>query len=262
MLKLMTLNLNFFENGHGEWPRRKERTAAVIRALNPDIIALQAVGRWLSDPAGQHQAAQLAEKCPGFSHVEFSAAGVSSKGFEYGMALMAKRPPLHSEPFRLSRTPQKEDAFDRVLLHSVFHSDMGPLHVFNAHFSWVPGQLFSNVEDCLYFTSAVREAAVLVGDFNAAPGGALAWFQEEGWHDVWASLRPGESGFTFPSHSPRERIDYAWVNEAMRSHVRGIELIEGGAMSDHHGLAVALSPSLRSEQDFEKASMESEMAGF
>jgi endonuclease/exonuclease/phosphatase family metal-dependent hydrolase len=49
-MKIMTLNLNFYESKHGEWSVRRDLIVATIEKHAPEIVALQAVR---CDPAGE-----------------------------------------------------------------------------------------------------------------------------------------------------------------------------------------------------------------
>lgn len=62
--------------------------------------------------------------------------------------------------------------------------------------------------------------AFIMGDLNDTPGSAMyRVFEQAGFHDVWAELRPGVDGFTNPRSpdlaNPRDeltkRIDYIWA---------------------------------------------------
>src|SRR5689334_22181585 len=70
-------------------------------------------------------------------------------------------------------------------------------------FSWVAAQLERNVGEALAFFRAFGEPRLAVGDMNATPDSApLDNLRENGWIDLWARLRPEESGFTFESDRP------------------------------------------------------------
>ena len=256
MLKVMTLNLNYYVTKHGPWPVRKELVHAAIRAAEPDMIALQAVGK---DPAvanGADQAAQLRELLPEYRQVIFQPAMDFEDGSLGGSAILSKIEASGIDHLALTLLPGLDDPHRRVLLHARFDLPAGPLHLFNAHFSWVGEQARLNLEEAIAYTGsflvAGRQApALLVGDLNTPAGSELwATFEQAGWSDLWAELCPEETGNTFESDDPSIRIDYAWMNRELRPLARSIEIVadnrhaSGARPSDHFGLLLSLDLDL------------------
>ncbi len=242
MASLMTLNINFDVDKHGAWPLRRDAVVRAIREAGPDIVALQAVQR---DPTGD-QAVELARLLPGYSHVTFEPAGSRGDGTDYGMAVLSRTAPSDVRLFRLSYTPS-EDPFRRLVLHTVYPMEPAPLHVFNAHLSWVPAVASQNVHELTGYVGSASGFGVILGDFNTLPeSAALDPLRQTGWTDGWPEVNANDPGYTFEAPTPDRRIDYVWVNALLRPRLGEMKLVRAAGpppgidLSDHFGLGVTL----------------------
>jgi endonuclease/exonuclease/phosphatase family metal-dependent hydrolase len=261
-MKILSLNLNYYGDKHGPWERRKPLIAEAIAQHRPDVVALQAVRRDPAISGGVDQASQLADVLDEYDHVVFgpsveSAAGVSSDSAADGSAFLAKRP-FQKVIFHrlglgtLAAGDSPEDPNPRLVLAAKVNG----LYLFNAHLSWVPAQAAPQVALTLPFIEAFAGRRLLVGDLNMPPGSELLHgFTGRGWTDLWAMLHPGQPGYTFESHAPDKRIDYAWVSPELRPAAQGIDVLtaaslphtpsraqsNGIRLSDHHGILVSLA---------------------
>lgn len=237
MFRAITLNLNYLGTRHGPWPARRPLVVEALRALQPDVIALQAVWRTV---AGDSQADELAREVPGYESVAYEPAAEDAQGTR-GLALLARRPLEQIEKRTLGLRAGTEDPDRRI----VQRAHLGGLCLHNVHFSWVPEQVADNVREALPFLSA-RGPALVMGDFNLPPEDPLhGRFREAGWIDAWQTLRPRDPGYTFESDAPSVRIDYAYVSESLAPRLRAIDIIGGGRaasprLSDHLGVVVEL----------------------
>jgi len=237
MFRAVTLNLSYLGTRHGPWPARRALVIDALRALQPDVVALQAVWRTV---AGDSQADELAREVPGYEYVAFEPAAENVQGSK-GLALLSRRALTQIEPRMLGLRAGTEDPDRRIVLRA--HA--GDLCLYNVHFSWVPEQVADNVREALPFLR-VRGPALVLGDFNLTPEDPLhARFLEEGWTDAWQALRPRDPGYTFESDAPSMRIDYVYVNEPLAARLRAIDLVGGGRatpprLSDHLGVVVDL----------------------
>ncbi|HEY9877354.1 MAG TPA: endonuclease/exonuclease/phosphatase family protein [Leptolyngbyaceae cyanobacterium] len=248
MLRIMTLNINYYGTQHGPWEVRQQLIANAIAKSQPDIIALQAVAQ---DPAiaeGQDQASQLASQLQGYPYHLFCPAQIHADGRVEGMAILSSLPLAISHYRELSLRPDLEDTNPRILLHARFDLPEGPFHLFNAHFSWVAEQTQDNLNEVLPYLQTFAGNAVLVGDLNTAPDSSLmAQFREEGWVDSWAERYPQEDGYTFVEGGKLcKRIDYVWVREELQARIKDVEIMadtvseKGARASDHLGLLATL----------------------
>lgn len=245
MLKIMTLNLNFYVDKHGAWASRKELIGEVIRETNPDIITFQAVAKDPASEGGKDQAAQFSELFPKYRCHFFQAAQTNEKGIQEGSAIITSL--LVAERSFLPMSKLKtEDPFERVLLRTRFDNiNGGPLYIFNGHFSWVYEQAQLNIKEAFWYINRLNGKALLLGDLNTPPDSDLfKTFKDAGWTDVWSSLHPDKEGFTFESNKPFTRIDYVWANPEIKDAVKDIQILhkekDGIRLSDHMGLLVTL----------------------
>jgi endonuclease/exonuclease/phosphatase family metal-dependent hydrolase len=244
MLKIFTLNLNYYGTRHGDWERRKKLIAEAIRENNPDIAAFQAA---CSDPlinAGENQLNQLAELLPEYSCRHFFTASRQEGGRQEGNALLSRFAPIETEQCLLTLTPGTEDTVRRLVAKAVFARESGDFTLFIGHFSWVAGQTKDNVREAADFISRA-ENYLLVGDLNTDPkDNLLQPFKQAGLVDVWERLQGDEPGFTFESDKLFTRIDYAWADAVLAPAVKTVKVVkkehDGVRMSDHLGLQIDL----------------------
>lgn len=208
MLKVMTLNINYYGMKHGPWSVRKGLIQKAIQDTNPDIIALQAVQK---DPAiddGIDQAAQLAELLPEYKYVIFQAAMIDKNGSSKGSAFLSRLKFAKIDYLNLSLYQGLEDTDRRIVLKIVLDSSAGPFHLFNAHFSWVYRQALDNLHEALPYINSFAGNALFVGDLNMTPDtGVINQLGNGGWTDVWSRLCSEDAGYTFESHNLTKRID-------------------------------------------------------
>lgn len=243
MLRIMTLNINYYMDKHGPWSERKEQIQKIIRVKGPDIIALQAVKKDPELHSGEDQAVQLSEALEDYPYVVYHPAMEHPDGTQDGSAFLSRRPIIENQALPLTTLPGLEDSSHRAVLNGLFQSPFGPLRVFNAHFSWVEAQVDKNLDEAVPYFDSFPEPAVLVGDMNSVPDSELVRrLQQSGWVDAWDALKPDHDGYTFEAGDPSIRIDYIWVKPELRQALKKIELVSesqektGVHLSDHLGL--------------------------
>lgn len=245
MLTVMTQNLNFYGDKHGEWRQRRELLCDVIQEVEPDVLALQAV---CSDPdieGGRDQATQLSHCMPQFPYVFFYPSNVTDSGREEGCAILS-RIALHEPTVReLSLRKGLEDGNRRVVQHARFDLEKGSLNVFNVYFSWVEEQARDNIDECIAFLGRSEGPTLLVGDFNIPAGSPLLErLEAAGLTDLWQEAHPDQDGFTYEADAPAKRIDYAWANEELVQQLGSVEILrregDDARISDHLGLRIGL----------------------
>jgi endonuclease/exonuclease/phosphatase family metal-dependent hydrolase len=247
MIKIMTLNLNYYVDKHGPWPARKQLIKDAISQANPDIIAFQAVAKDPGQENGTDQVRQLSQLLSDYSHHVFQAATTYDNGREEGMAILSRFKISDFTFTRLSLREGTDDQSKRILLRAKFELPSGPFYLFNGHFSWVYEQAQDNINEALPVINDVNGPALLVGDFNTTPDvDLLDNLRKNGWEDVWNKLHPGEDGFTYESINPSIRIDYAWANAQLKDKVTAIDIVQKEQnrevrLSDHLGLVTTLS---------------------
>ena len=184
---------------------------------------------------------------PQYSHRHFRAASIALDGAADGLAFLSRFPLVAASALELSRRTGTEDPFDRVLLCGRFQTPGGPLHVLNAHFSWVEEQACDNAAEAVPWINAISGPCLLLGDLNNTPDARpLQALRSAGWEDLWPRFQMTRTGYTFESDRPARRIDYALANAALGPLVRGLEVVGDQAdgdvrPSDHLGLLLSLA---------------------
>jgi endonuclease/exonuclease/phosphatase family metal-dependent hydrolase len=243
MVRFMTLNINYYMDKHGPWSERLELILEAVRVHNPDILALQAVKKAPDSNNGHDQAVQLAEGLGGYPYVLYHPAESPPDGSQDGSAFISRFPLLDHQALPLSTIPDLEDKSQRAVLNGLFQTPLGPLRVFNVHFSWVEDQMDKNLDEAIPYFQSFGELAILAGDMNTVPDSVLVRrLQQSGWLDAWDTLNPGQNGFTFEAGEPNIRIDYIWIKPGLKQALKKIilvsELQQGSRvhLSDHLGL--------------------------
>ncbi|MFB3907545.1 MAG: endonuclease/exonuclease/phosphatase family protein [Candidatus Eisenbacteria bacterium] len=246
----MTLNINHHGAKYGAWSVRRELIRRAIEQVEADVVALQAVQK---NPAGDtpDQATQLATLLPGIAQAVFEPAMRLPNGVLQGSGFLSKLPATLAQKIELTLQPGLDDVQRRVLLHAVVDLPTGPLHVWNAHFSWVPAQANDNVQEALAALAGVPERTIFAGDMNGQPNSEpMRRMADAGWVDAWKRLRPDDPGYTFETDEPSARLDYLWVSPDLVPSLRKIDLVQtaqdesGNALSDHLGVVLQLAVDL------------------
>jgi endonuclease/exonuclease/phosphatase family metal-dependent hydrolase len=87
-----------------------------------------------------------------------------------------------------------------------------------------PAERLANVEELKqWLAQHPGEPAIVAGDFNDHPGGAVHQAMKAAFTDAWETAGTGD-GFTFSSETPKSRIDYIYIRreapwEAVRAEV-------------------------------------------
>lgn len=244
MFRVLTLNLNYRADRHGQWTERRQRIVDAIGRTRPHVIALQAVAQ---AAPGDDQAEELARALPGYVYVWFEPAMPAADGSAKGMAFVARVPFERHGSWALSHRTGTDDG-DRRRLLCLHCAHGGGIDVYNAHFSWVKEQAADNIRETLPLIDASQQPALLVGDFNQTPDSAVhGALRDAGWADAWPWLRGAEPGFTYEAGRLQARIDYAYANRRLVERLSTIERVgeehlQPPRLSDHLGLLVTLTP--------------------
>lgn len=240
VFKIMTLNINHYAPKHGPWSQRRDRIAALLTDLQPDVVALQAVRRDQAVEGSIDQARQLQALVADLRHAHFAAlAEDAAAGRGDGSAFLARTPLATHAPLPLTYYDNAEDPNRRALVPADCTPAGTALRIVNGHFSWVPALNRQNSDETANALAAISGAGIFVGDLNATPeSDGMRRLSATGWIDAWALLRGEEPGYTFEADRPHSRIDYVWVSPKLAPRLRAIDVVTGGdvRLSDHFGL--------------------------
>lgn len=208
------------------------RTAAVLRALELDLVALQEVDERVARSGGFDQAADLGLRL-GLEHA--FGPFMDHEGGRYGMAILSRYPIVRAWtiPLPLGNEP-------RVALAAEIAGPTGETFVaVNVHFDWVDDDAFRFAQ-----ASALAQALdvlarpyVLLGDFNDGPGSrTLELFHAR----AVEAEKPAAERATFPSPAPTQEIDFVFAAPRAAWQVGPARVVDEREASDHRPVAARL----------------------
>ncbi|MBK9386773.1 MAG: endonuclease/exonuclease/phosphatase family protein [Planctomycetes bacterium] len=232
-LRILTWNLHHGEGGDGRFDL--ERIASVIRASDPDWVALQEIDRGVRRTQGIDMPAELA-RLTGL-HPVFGD-NLDYQGGRYGNLALVRTPPEHAMNHAL---PSHYVGEQRGLLELQWSTPHGVRRFFVTHWDYrgdYEGERLASVEHMrTRLEESAHELAVLAGDLNALPSsGVIACL--DGFLDPAHGATPQP---TYPAASPERMIDYVWLDAAESSwSVQRCEVLGEATASDHRPLLVVL----------------------
>ncbi|MFQ5570742.1 MAG: endonuclease/exonuclease/phosphatase family protein [Rhodothermales bacterium] len=228
-LRVKVLTYNVLGGRNTDGARDLNRIAEVIKALDPDVVALQEVDRRTGRLQGVDLPAELAA-LTGMAFV-FGRA-MYYDGGEYGEAILSRFPIIgvtrHALPHRETSEPRAAlaatiqfPASDRSFVFIGTHLD---------HLRSPEDRLMQVKEINAIARRYEGRPVILAGDLNAVPQSDPMRMLETVWTDAW---RKNSDGFTFPADEPRRRIDYVLYRPEDRWSVvktyRGIDVFASDA---------------------------------
>lgn len=258
-IRAMTFNirLDLASDGANAWPHRKEMVAAIIRREAPDLLGTQEVLL--------HQKRYLETALPGYTFVGVGRDDGAEGGEFSPLAWRGERfEALESGTFWLSPTPETpgkgwDAAYPRVATWAVLRDRRTgrTIRVLNTHFDHVGTVARANaarmIAEWVASGPAAGAPAIVMGDFNAAPGSEPYRILAEarsGLADTRAISRtppygpPGTFNAFDITAAPDAPIDHVFVTPGFS--VAGYAVItqhwEGRLPSDHYPVLVDIEP--------------------
>ncbi|MDH3584393.1 MAG: endonuclease/exonuclease/phosphatase family protein [Phycisphaerae bacterium] len=231
-LRVLTYNIHHGQGTDGRFDL--PRLAAVIRALQPDLVALQEVDRKTRRAGGVDQAAELG-RLTGM-HARFGKA-MDYSGGGYGEAILSRFKVLEARTIPLPADRGFEPR--AALAVRVQPPGLPALWFAGTHLDHTADDRQRLMQVDALVKALVRElpeATILAGDLNAdadsRPIGRLrAHFRDA------ADSRPQP---TWPADQPRTRIDWVLLRPLGAWRVVEARVIEETVASDHRPLLVEL----------------------
>lgn len=270
-LRVVTYNLlhdgavSGFFDGRTHLDERLEMTIRELKALDPDIVAVQEA----SDSRRHGSVPERLAKALGF-HVVFEPATqhvfglfpldwlvVNVMGFKEGSAILSRFPVTVSGVYDLPRC--KTWLEPRIMLQATVSTAWGPLQVFSTHTRRGDECQMERVAEIVRERAAAG-LSLLMGDFNTPETSkVLATLQSEaGFIDVFRTANPETNGATVwqriqsPESTVSRRVDFILLLNGHGSTVavrssriildRPGQLPDGTALwpSDHYGVLAEL----------------------
>jgi endonuclease/exonuclease/phosphatase family metal-dependent hydrolase len=237
-LTVVTYNIH-----HAEGVDKKldlARIANVIRACEPDFVALQEVDKGTKRSGGVDQAAELAKLTN--MHVVYGAA-MPYDGGQYGDAVLSRRPITSS---RIVHLPWKQGGRREPRCAVAATTKLpgkggagGAIEFISTHWDHTRDPADRDAQ-ARATNDAWRDAGVqtiLAGDFNCAPGSAPMETLAREWTLV-SGTEP--EALTGSGAKPRAKIDHVFVKPSDRWRVIESRVVDELVASDHRPVLVKL----------------------
>jgi endonuclease/exonuclease/phosphatase family metal-dependent hydrolase len=211
-----------------------ERTAGVLRALQPDIVGLQEVDDRATRSGGVPQAEWFGERL-GLRHA--FGKFMDFQGGGYGLAVLTRYPVVSSRSVEL---PEGNEPRVALAVEVRLPGDR-PLTIVNVHFDWVrdDGFRYAQAEVLARFLDGLSTPYVLLGDFNDVPESrTLALFKTR----AAEAIKPAGDRLTFSSTDPRREIDFIFYAPATAFTPVDVRVIDEPVASDHRPVLAVLRP--------------------
>ncbi len=212
-LRVLTYNIHACMGMDGK--TSPARTARVIGALTPDVVALQEVDAGRFRTSGVHQARHLGEALE-MDHRFFPL--IESKDGQYGLAVLS-RFPIRRERFAVLPGPFGRGREQRGAMWVTVETPDGPVHLFNTHLSLYRRERMAQIEALLgpAWVADVPEGepVILCADLNAGPRSPVYRRLAGRLRDVQTSVPGVTPRATFFSRSPILRLDHIFVSDPL-----------------------------------------------
>lgn len=239
-IRVLTYNIHHGEGVDGKF--NLARIAGIIKAVSPDVVALQEVDQNTARASGADQPAELA-RLTGMD-VAFGQ-NIDFQGGGYGTAVLSKLPVKAHASVKL---PSLYDGEQRgvQLLDLGAPGDPG-LVFLCTHFDHRPDD-----RERMASAELVNELAgkygnrlmILAGDLNAEPDSRVIRELEKRWQVAGGDAKSQADGagrlLTHPSDKPRKWIDFVLVRPAERWQVVEVRVLDEPVASDHRPLLAVL----------------------
>lgn len=237
-LRILCYNIHYGQGNDGVYDL--ERLAEVIKAVKPDLVALQEVDVMVRRSGKVHQASKLGELC---GLKTFYGPTQHYEGGLYGNAILTNLPVsdvlIHPLPYT-DATPELTTYPRAAIAVTVTAPDGKPLRFISTHFQ-------HNVEtDRVNQAHAINELfaadgddlrTILAGDMNAIPGSEPVQVLETKWQNaIDEAAAP-----TVPSQNPTSRIDYIFYRSKAQFRVEETKVIDEAMASDHRPVFAVLT---------------------
>ena len=206
-----------------------ERTAAVIRQIAPDVVALQEVDAGVERSGNVDEARELA-KLTGLEHHAFGKF-FDYQGGAYGMAILSRFPLRDVTNLRLPPGAEPRTSLVATVAAAT------PFRLANVHFYRTEQERLAQAKTLLEHLNAKPDLPTFVaGDFNSTPDSSVLRLFGD-----WTIPDKGDDNLTFSSDKPRREIDFIMFRPETTFVVRNIDVINEPVASDHRPVALDVS---------------------
>jgi endonuclease/exonuclease/phosphatase family metal-dependent hydrolase len=208
-----------------------DRTAAIIKAADPDFVALQEVDKNTMRASGVDQPAELARRTG--LHGIFGKQ-IDYSGGDYGQAILSKYPIKSSKIHWLPGMPDRERriAFEVSVERHGREMKFVTTHLHHQNNTFREQQAAEL--NRIYADSTVP--VILAGDLNAMPESQpIAIFKK-----AWSFGNTDTTLLTYPADKPVRQIDYILFRPMNQFQVTRQQVLNEPVASDHRPVLVEL----------------------
>ncbi len=207
-----------------------ERIAALIRSVDPDLVALQEVDSVTTRTGAVDQAAELARLTGMDSRF---GRFMPYRGGAYGMAILSRWPVRESTNLRLPEGAEPRSALSVVV----------QLPGTGRSLRFVGIHLYRSEEERMAQAVALDSmlaqrdlSTLLAGDFNSTPDSPVL----EHLARSWTVVSKGDDRLTYPSFAPEREIDFVLLRTTDEFEVVRERVLDEPIASDHRPVLVDL----------------------
>jgi endonuclease/exonuclease/phosphatase family metal-dependent hydrolase len=213
-----------------------ERIAAVLRRLEPDLVALQEVDEHCRRSGGVDQAAELG-RLSGMEHRfgEF----MDYDGGRYGLAVLSKLPIKATRRHQLPKGAEPRCALE-IEVDAAGLGFGRPLSFTCVHNDWTQEAIRVEQMKTLVAALGDRRPAIIAGDYNGEPEDAsLEVLDGAGWRILGKNGGPEWNG-TWPADTPTKEIDHV-AERGLPDYAVWHDMVEEALASDHRPILAVFS---------------------
>ena len=207
-----------------------QRIAALIREVNPDLVALQEIDSVTTRTGEVDQAAELG-RLTGMTPV--FGRFMAYRGGAYGMAVLSRWPITESHNYRL---PDGTEPRTAVSVTVTIPGTERSLRFVGIHFYETEEERLAQAIRLEEYLAEDELPTILAGDFNSTPGSVVM----DHLANSWDIVDKGDDHLTFPSFGPIKEIDFVLLQPAERFAVLSQRVITEPVASDHRPIVVDL----------------------
>ncbi|MHC5537020.1 endonuclease/exonuclease/phosphatase family protein [Singulisphaera rosea] len=232
-IRVLSYNIHHGEGTDGKLDL--ERLAAVIRSVNPHLVALNEVDRGVQRSQQADEPAELGRLTGMASIFE---RNIPYQGGDYGNAVLSRLPVIGHKNHKLPSHYVGEQRGVLAVDVKAPNAGQTPIRFLATHLDYRPADA-ERMDSVTRIEEVVQEAperpTLLVGDLNSLPDSKVLRAFEVNWR----SSNPNAL-FTYPSDKPLRQIDYVLYRPAARWKVVETRVLEEPVASDHRPLLVVL----------------------
>ncbi len=236
-LRILCYNIHYGQGNDGVYDL--ERLAAVIQAVDPDLVALQEVDVMVRRSGRVHQAEKLGE-LTGLS-VHYGPTQHYEGGL-FGNAVLTKLPVTRTviQPLPYTEATPELTTYPRGFVAVTVEGPGGrPLRFVSTHFQHnVEEDRVAEAKAVNAFLAAEGDTlpTILAGDINAVPDAEPMQVLLS----KWTNVTDEPAAPTVPSQEPKSRIDYIFFRTGDPFEIVETKVVPEGMASDHRPVFAVL----------------------